>query len=187
MSVRVLIIAGGLFAATAALAQTLNQQAAQTAANWEMLRKLYPPRAVAAREEGAVGFKVTLDSKGSVTECEVTRSSGHPLLDQETCNLITLHAVLKPAANVSGSRAATSDGVIIWKLPASSTTTFAAPRALSADAAPEKVICKKVPKTGSLASFERTCLTSREWARQSDDAKDMWGDVQGKKGSTNGN
>ena len=53
--------------------------------------------------------------------------------------------------------------------------------------APEKVVCKKTVRTGTLAGFERTCMTQREWARQSDDEREMWQEVQGKKGSTSGN
>jgi hypothetical protein len=30
-------------------------------------------------------------------------------------------------------------------------------------------------------------MTQREWTRQSDDAKEQWGEVQGKKGATHGN
>jgi hypothetical protein len=38
---------------------------------------------------------------------------------------------------------------------------------------------------GTLAGVEQTCMTPTEWAKQSDDAKSMWEDVQGKKGLTN--
>jgi TonB family protein len=186
MSVRTLIVAAGLLAAPPAFAQGADPKAAQNAANWEVFQKLYPARALAAREEGAVGFLVTLDKQGAVTKCEVTHSSGHPLLDQETCNLITLHALFKPDAGGSQSQVATHEGVIAWKLPAS-TSLLAAPQAVSSASVPEKVICKKILRTGSLADYERTCMTRREWATQSDEAKEMWDDIQGKKGSTHGN
>ena len=52
---------------------------------------------------------------------------------------------------------------------------------------PEKVVCKKTLKTGSLASYERTCLTPTEWAKQSDAMKADWEEMQGKKGMTHGN
>jgi TonB family C-terminal domain len=120
MRVGYLLAAATMFAAGSAIAQAPNSAAAQNGNTWDALQKLYPPRALAAHEEGAVGFKVTLDSKGAVTNCEVTRSSGHPLLDQETCDLVTLHAVFNPDAGVTGSRVATHDGLIAWKLPASS-------------------------------------------------------------------
>src|SRR5436190_4622399 len=97
MFVRGLIIVAGLIAATPAVSQPVSQQqAAQNALNWDIFLKLYPRRALEAKEEGAVGFTVTLDNKGDVTNCKVTHSSGHPLLDQETCKLISLNAVFKP-------------------------------------------------------------------------------------------
>jgi TonB family protein len=185
MIVRTLVVVGGALLATAAIAQTADQKAAQNAANWAVFEQFYPPRAIAAHEEGAVGFKVTLDSKGLVTECQVTQSSGHPLLDQETCNIITLHAQFKPDPGLSSSQVRTSDGVIAWKLPAS-TTTLAPPKPVQTSDL-DKVVCKRTLRTGTLAGFERTCMTTREWARQSDDTKETWDELQGRKGSTKGN
>jgi TonB family protein len=185
MFARSLILAAGLFAAPV-LAQASDSRAAQNASNWDVFLKLYPPRALAAREEGAVGFKVTLDSKGSVTRCEVTHSSGHPLLDQETCNLVSMNALFKPDPGMSPSQVRTSEGLIAWKLP-SSTSALAAPKAVTPASAPDKVFCKKTIRTGTLAGFERTCMTQREWARQSDDQKEPWQELQGRKGSTSGN
>ena len=77
------------------------------------------------------------------------------------------------------------EGVIAWKLPASD-TQLAAPTAFTSAGAPDRIICKKSVKTGSIAASERTCMTQRDWNRQSDDAKEMWEDLQGKKGSTHG-
>jgi protein TonB len=189
MSVRVLMIAGGLLAAAPTLAQTPAQQGAQNVSNWDVFLKLYPPRALAAREEGSVRFTVTLDSKGDVTDCQVTRSSGHPLLDQETCKIITMNAVFKPDPSVGPSQTKTSQGTITWRLPNSKGggAAASAPQELASAAPQDKVICKKSQTTGSLASSDRVCMTQREWNRQSDDAKDMWDDIQGKKGSTHGN
>jgi hypothetical protein len=107
------------------------------------------------------------------------------LLDQETCNLITVHALFKPDAGGSQSQVTTHEGVIAWTLPAS-TSPLAAPRPVSSAAAPEKVICKKSLRTGSLADYERTCMTQREWATQSDETKLLWDDIQGRKGSSHG-
>ena len=161
-------------------------RAASNATNWDIFLKLYPKRALEAREEGAVGFIVTLDSQGDVTDCQVTHSSGHPLLDQETCKLITMNAVFKSDPNLGPSQTKTHEGMIAWKLP-NSGTVLASPTAIASSEAAEKVICKKSITTGSLASVERTCMTQREWNRQSDNAKEMWEDIQGKKGSTHGN
>ncbi len=184
--IRALLITATLLTAAPALADAPSSQAAQNQLNWDIFLKLYPRRALAAKEEGAVGFKVSLDSKGDVTDCQVTHSSGHPLLDQETCKLITLNAQFKPDPSLGPSQSKTHEGVITWKLP-TSTATLAAPQAIAAADAPDKEICKKSQTTGSLAASERVCMTQREWNRQSDDAKEMWGDIQGKKGSSHGN
>ena len=183
MSVCQLIVAGALVFAVPAVAQGSDASATN---NWNALLKFYPQRALAAHEEGMVGFNVTLDKKGEVTGCQVTHSSGHPLLDQETCQIITLHAQFGPERGLSSSQVRTSQGVIAWKLPTSS-AALAAPRAVAQGSAPEKVVCKKTLTTGSLASFERTCMTPSEWAKQSDQQKADWEDIQGKKGSTSGN
>ena len=114
MFVRPLILAAGLLAAAPGSAQVSQPQAAQNASNWDIFLKLYPKRALEAREEGAVGFTVTLDSKGDVTNCQVTRSSGHPLLDEETCKLITLNAVFKPDPNLSPSQTKTPTAQGRW-------------------------------------------------------------------------
>jgi TonB family protein len=186
MSVRSVIVTAALFLAAPVFAQTANQQAAQNADQWAIFQQFYPARAIAAHEEGAVGFKVTLDSQGVVTACQVTHSSGHALLDQETCNVITLHAQFKPDPGLSPSQVRTSEGVIAWKLPASF-TALPQPQPTSTGAPPEKVICRKTLRTGSLAAYDRTCLTAREWSRQSDAVKEPWDEMQGRKGSTHGN
>jgi TonB family protein len=186
MRVHRLIIAGTLLAAVPVVATAADEQAARNAANWDVFQKLYPPRALAAKEEGAVGFIVTLDSKGEVTDCRVTHSSGHPLLDEETCKLVTLNAQFKPDPTLGPSQTKSSQGVIAWKLP-NSTTVLSAPTRVAQNAAPEKIVCKKVPRTGSLAGFERTCMTPTDWNRQRDAMKEPYEDLQGKKGSTSGN
>ena len=185
MLVRSLLICGGLVVAAPLAAQAADSAQAN-ADNWAVFQKLYPRRALAAREEGAVGFKVTIDKSGTVTGCQVTHSSGHPLLDQETCTQITLNAQFKPESDLSGSQVRTRDGVIAWKLPAS-TTELTMPKAVAAADAPAKVVCKKTVRTGTLSGFERTCMTQRDWAKQTDEMKEPWADMQGSKGSSHGN
>jgi hypothetical protein len=46
----------------------------------------------------------------------------------------------------------------------------------------EKQIGKMTVRIGTLAGFERTCMTATEWARQSDEMKQPWEDLQGTKG-----
>ena len=158
-------------------------KAAREAANWDIFQKLYPARAIAAREEGAVGFTVTLHYNGEVTRRQVTHSSGHPLLDNETCQLITFQAQFKPDTTLTASQTRSREGLIAWKLPATM-TALAAPKPIAVASAPERIVCKKTLKAGTLAGFERTCMTPTEWAKQSDEQKQPWEDLQGKKGSS---
>ena len=82
-------------------------------------------------------------------------------------------------------------------LDAGETTLGAALERIATDArirlsySPELVpldrrVCKRALRTGSRAAFERTCMTVREWATQSDDQKKVWADEQAGKGFTNG-
>src|SRR4051812_20640040 len=186
MFVARLIIAAGLLAAAPATAQIPEEQAARNSVNWDVFLKLYPKRALQAKEEGAVGFTVTLDSKGVVTNCQVTHSSGHPLLDAETCKLVTMNAVFSPDSALGQSQTKTHEGVITWKLP-NSTAQIGAPQAIASNSAPEKVVCRRVVRTGTLAGFERTCMTPTQWEVQRKEMVDPWEEIQGQKGSSHGN
>ena len=66
--------------------------------------------------------------------------------------------------------------------PAQSPVSVTPPAA--AKAAPEKMICKRQVRTGSLASVERTCYTRAEWQRLANETRDAWQEMQGVKGST---
>jgi TonB family protein len=165
--------------------------AAQDARNqWmqSVVTAYYPKRALANREQGSVGFRIKIDSSGQTTECEVTKSSGFPLLDKETCDLITLRAVFKRPEGVSGSQLSTYEGVVTWTLPNSVAISGTAPSKSMANAAPvEKKVCKKVARTGSLVASDRVCMTATQWKRQTDESKELWEGLQGKAGSSHGN
>lgn len=188
MSIKSVILAAAMLGAAPVLAQAPDSKAANNAKNWEAFQQLYPARAILAREEGLVGFKVKIDAAGSPAECVVTHTSGHPLLDNETCQLIMKHATFKRPEGASLSQERFYEGVVNWKLPTTPVSkTFAAPKPVAAGTGPEKIICKRRLKTGSNAEYERTCLTRREWDRAQAETQDTWGDMQGKKGMTNGN
>lgn len=175
-------------AASLALAQpaTATDNEARNAANNEVVFKNYPARALAAREQGSVIFRVKLDRDGHPTECVVTGSSGHPLLDNETCNLILLHAEFKRMKDKDGRFVSpTLEGAVNWKLPggpATSGKVFAASESSDLD----KMICKRELETGSLTRYRRTCMTKREWRAASDEMKAPYDEVQGRYGSTHG-
>jgi len=152
----------------------------------EIVFQNYPPRALAAGEEGPVFFTVTLDRDAHPMSCQVTHGSGHPLLDEETCDLIVQHAVFSSAKDANGNVTnQTTEGVVNWTLPGHPP----APINFSAAAAKPNVepqVCKKTLRVGTLSSYERTCMTTSQWAKQSDQMKEPYADMQGKKGSTSG-
>lgn len=142
----------------------------------------YPPRALAAGEEGPVFFVASLDKNANVTGCQVTHGSGHPLLDEETCKLIVLHAVFNSARDADGHLVKRNvEGVVNWTLPGHAPAPINYAGTATKDQ-PEKQICKRTVRIGTLADFQRTCMTATEWARQSDEMKQPWEDIQGKKG-----
>ena len=150
----------------------------------EIVFQNYPPRALAAGEQGPVFFVVTLDKDARPISCEVTHGSGHPLLDQETCELIVLHAVFKSAKDANGHLIKqTAEGVVNWAIPGRAPEPFN-PILLAGTAKPDKQVCKKTVRMGTLADVERTCMTQRDWAAQSDQEREHWREMQ-KKGFTN--
>jgi TonB family protein len=150
----------------------------------EIIFQNYPPRAKAAGEQGPVFFVVKLDKDARATSCEVTHGSGHPLLDEETCELIVLHAVFKSAKDKDGNLGKqTAEGVVNWTLPGH-TPEPQNPILLTGQNKPEKQICEKNLRMGTLSSVERICMTPSEWARQTDEMKQPWEEMRNK-GYTN--
>jgi protein TonB len=178
-----------LFAAVAILAQPAfaadqAQKAEKNRQLSEIVFQNYPPRALAAGEEGAVFFVVSLDKDAHPTSCEVTHGSGHPLLDAETCELIVQHAVFNSARDANGHVVKqTTEGVVNWTIPGHTPAPIK-PILLTGNDKPEKQICKKNARMGTLSGVERICMTPTEWARQGDEMKQPYEDMQGKKGST---
>ena len=183
-------------AAAPALAETPADVKTRNAQSWDILFNEYPPRALAAGQQGLVGYKVKLDREGYATECEVTRPSGHAILDEETCRVILNRATFKGVRDSGGRRVATvAEGTVNWVLPSQAGTYAGRPAAAPAglrivDAptpASQKRVCKRHLKTGTLATYERICMTQAEWTRNRDRNRDEWGELQGAKGSTSSN
>jgi len=150
--------------------------------NGEFVFSQYPPRALAAGEQGAVRFRAEVDAKGNVMSCKVTQGSGHERLDRETCDMIVDHASFKPALDTEGvAREAIHNGFVNWRIPG------AVPAATKvAGKSTDEVVCKRITKTGSLVAHSRLCLTRREWSRYAEKNQDEFGEIQGKYGSTHG-
>ena len=140
----------------------------------EIVFQNYPPRAFAAGEQGAVFFVVDIDKDAHATSCEVTHGSGHRLLDEETCYLIVQHAVFKSARDEKGRVVKQrAEGVVNWTLPGRKPVPIN-PILLTRSAKPEKQVCKKKLRIGTLSEVERTCMTPSEWAKQSERLKQPW-------------
>jgi hypothetical protein len=125
----------------------------------------------------------------------VTKPSGHAILDEETCRLILNRATFKGVRDSNGRRVAiVTEGTVNWVLPSQATTYSGRPAATPTglrivDAptrASEKRICKRTLKTGTLATYEKSCAPQAEWARHRNRNRDEWGELQGAKGSTSG-
>jgi TonB family protein len=177
-----------VWAATGLQAQETIPPSPHEAENFDTLAKFYPARAIAAKQEGLVGFLIRLDRDAHPTACEVTFSSGHRALDQETCGLVLTHAVFQPTLDKDGKRvAAVREGVINWKLPTTPRSVVpAVSAAVTAANSPDKLICKRRQKSESFASYERICMTKREWQMERDQSREAYAAEQGSKGWSNG-
>ncbi len=180
--------------ASAVLATAIPTTAAEPAQKEKRMRQMtevmfqnYPPRALAAGEQGSVFFVVKLDDKAHPTSCEVTHSSGYPLLDAETCAMIVRHGVFKSVIGPEGKlKRSTHEGVVNWTIPGKAPVPIKA-IPVTASTKPDKQICKRTVRTGTLGGVERTCMTQSEWDRASKETQDFWRELQGRKGSTSGN
>lgn len=84
----------------------------------------YPPEAKAAGQQGRTAFAIDVDAQGRVTSCNITTSSGSPLLDSTTCNLLVTNGRFKPAHDASGRAVAgVWTSAMVWQLTAASALT----------------------------------------------------------------
>jgi len=148
---------------TVTMANVDGGQSVRISANGEFIAKNYPPRALKAREQGKVGFSLVVEPDGSLGSCEITESSGSKVLDNETCELILRHAHLNPVRNADGRAIrAVQTGHINWKLPSNAPQMASVAAGTGPD--PDRIICKRTAKTGSLVARTKQCMTGRQWA-----------------------
>lgn len=77
----------------------------------------YPPEAYRQRLEGTTNFRALIGTDGRAKQCEVTRSSGHTILDNATCTKVIDHGRFDPARDQKGRKTkGWYDGSISWKL-----------------------------------------------------------------------
>jgi len=168
------------FLIVSATAMALSGPTAVDSKNGEFIFRQYPPRALAAGEQGSVRFKAEVDAKGNVLSCRVTAGSGFERLDRETCDMIVQHATFKPALDGGGkAREAVHDGIVNWRIPGMAP---AAKIASIGGKSPDEIVCRRVTKTGSLIARSRVCMTRREWTASAEHNQDDWGTMQGRKG-----
>ena len=150
----------------------------------EVVFQSYPAPSLAAGEQGPVYFLVWLDDKAHPTKCQVTHGSGFPRLDAATCDLIVQHATFKSVLGPDGrATKSTHEGVVNWRIPGTPQPPIN-PIPLAKADAPEPQICKRRVKVGTLAGFERTCMTQRQWELAARESRENWEELQGRKGST---
>lgn len=78
----------------------------------------YPASALRDEMQGAVSFVLRVDPAGRVENCTVTVSSGHAILDDTACNLITQRAIFRPATDKRNRPVAgTYANRVRWVLP----------------------------------------------------------------------
>jgi protein TonB len=70
--------------------------------NGNLRNEDYPRSALRAGAQGSVSVSFTVGPSGRVEQCRVTRSSGHPDLDETTCRLILRRFRYRPALNAAG-------------------------------------------------------------------------------------
>ena len=172
--------------------------------NGEIMFREYPVQAGGAK--GKVAFRMTTTADGAPQACEVTKSSGNVVLDREACRSLMMYAKFKPIKIKNGIQVV--KGMVNWS-PAEAAAALAAmrnPAPVIAASAPEskrlptprwgwkrqpkldrnlaneKVVCKRVPRTGTLSASEYRCRAAEGWAR-AEEADGFWGELQGRRGT----
>ena len=171
--------------------------------NGQIMFRDYPVQAQG--KSGNVAFRMTTSADGAPQACEVTKGSGNEVLDREACRSLMMYAKFKPIKVKNGIQVV--KGVVRWS-PAEAAAALAAMRnpapvvQASAPAGPptprwrgwdggdkqdrnnanEKLVCKRVPRTGTLSGSEYRCRPAEAWARHSE-ADGFWGELQGRKGT----
>ena len=78
----------------------------------------YPLEAVKQGVQGSVTFEVDVDAAGKPTACRIAVSSGSPILDQRTCEIVSEKGQFKPAVGPGGRPVAGRySNRAIWKMP----------------------------------------------------------------------
>lgn len=88
----IVLFGSALFAASVALPQPINPD------SW-ITQDDYPSGARARVEEGVVAVDMTIDQRGKISKCEISKGSGFPELDAYSCAKLLRVAKFRPARN----------------------------------------------------------------------------------------
>ncbi|MEO9467561.1 energy transducer TonB [Parasphingorhabdus sp.] len=78
----------------------------------------YPSRALREEREGTTRFRLTVNAKGRVDNCQITGSSGHADLDQAACKNLTRRARFRPSLDAAGNpTTGTYSNAVRWQIP----------------------------------------------------------------------
>ena len=78
----------------------------------EIVFRDYPSEVGPASISGKVEFRATTGADGTLQSCQITKTSGYPSLDRESCRLLTMYAKFKPVRMKDGYQTVT--GVVKW-------------------------------------------------------------------------
>ena len=78
----------------------------------------YEPGWIRRNYSGTAGFTLEIDARGEVSNCTITRSTGHAALDRATCRLLERRAEFSPATDNTGSvTSGTYSSSVNWRIP----------------------------------------------------------------------
>lgn len=78
----------------------------------------YPTTDLRLGHVGVTGLRLTIGEDGRVSQCDVSRSSGWPALDQAACTRLSQRARFKPATDGFGAKVSGSYSTAIrWQIP----------------------------------------------------------------------
>ncbi len=78
----------------------------------------YRPSWISREFSGVAGFTLEIDRQGRISDCTITRSTGHTALDDATCRLLRNRAEFSPAKDSSGAIVpGTYTSSVNWQIP----------------------------------------------------------------------
>jgi protein TonB len=85
--------------------------------NW-ITESDYRTRWISEGLSGTASFTLEIDASGRVSDCRITGSTGHDVLDGATCRLLERRARFNPARTGDGAKVTGSySGTISWEIP----------------------------------------------------------------------